>query len=237
MGEPQRAQCMRFTPGEDAKTVGVPFVNRNVSAFTHTNVATGDDVCRRQLSQWQCSTFTGAPLYSYWISPQRHLPIITWFKLSSFEAHIDEIDVCSTELDGMRIIRAGNLTYRLQDTRQQALGTLVIAWLSIARTGQGAPRLAGVIKAPLPALGSLLFPSQVARHHFLWGDKAPKGLPRSWSAGLRPQLRIRINAGSWHLLAKLRARLLRRNRAGPSVSCTESGEHPRRQELGLEACP
>ena len=60
MGEPQRAQCIRFTPGEDAKTVGVPFVKRNESVLTHTKVTTGDDVCRRQLSQWQCKTFTGA---------------------------------------------------------------------------------------------------------------------------------------------------------------------------------
>jgi hypothetical protein len=64
MGEPQRAQCIRFTSGDDAKTVGVPFVKRKESVLTHTNVATGDDVCRRQLSQWQCKTFTGVPLYS-----------------------------------------------------------------------------------------------------------------------------------------------------------------------------
>src|SRR4029079_6850933 len=37
----------------------------------------GLDVCRRQLSQWQCMTLVGAPRYSKRMSPHSQRPVVT----------------------------------------------------------------------------------------------------------------------------------------------------------------
>src|ERR1700739_266759 len=76
MGEPHASQKLRCTPGEEANSFGCPWVKRNAAFGTITNVATEDEVWRRQLSQWQWTTCVGSPSYSYWILRQRQWPMV-----------------------------------------------------------------------------------------------------------------------------------------------------------------
>jgi hypothetical protein len=76
MGDPHSAQKLRRTPGDEAYSFGVPRVKRSAARGTITNVATGDDVCRRQLSQWQWIARSGSSAYSYWIAPHRQCPVV-----------------------------------------------------------------------------------------------------------------------------------------------------------------
>ena len=64
VGEPHPPQKLRATPGDEANSFGCPLVNRSAAFGTMMNVVIGDDVWRRQLSQWQCAISIGSPEYS-----------------------------------------------------------------------------------------------------------------------------------------------------------------------------
>jgi hypothetical protein len=64
IGEPHSPQKLRATPGEDANSFGLPCVNRSAALGTMMKVVIGDDVWRRQLSQWQCVISVASPEYS-----------------------------------------------------------------------------------------------------------------------------------------------------------------------------
>jgi len=60
-GDPQFWQKPRLTPGEELKYRGEPLVKRKVLRGTEIHVVIGEDVARRQLSQWQCNVQFGVP--------------------------------------------------------------------------------------------------------------------------------------------------------------------------------
>jgi hypothetical protein len=49
-------------------------VNANALRETEIHVVIGEEVARRQLSQWQCNVQFGSPVYWKAIEPQKHLP-------------------------------------------------------------------------------------------------------------------------------------------------------------------
>ena len=75
-GEPHAPQKERQTPGDEAYSFGCPREMRNARSCTVTNVATGEEVWRRQLSQWQWVVSTASPANSNWIAPHRQRPVV-----------------------------------------------------------------------------------------------------------------------------------------------------------------
>jgi hypothetical protein len=49
-------------------------VKANVLRGTEIHVVIGEEVARRQLSQWQCNVQFGSPVYWKTIEPHKHLP-------------------------------------------------------------------------------------------------------------------------------------------------------------------
>src|SRR2546422_1361013 len=84
-GEPQCTQNPRRTPGDEAKYVGFPAVKRNAFRGTEIQVAIGEDVARRQLSQWQWSVQFGASSYENATARQRQWPLIVFMEVCSAE--------------------------------------------------------------------------------------------------------------------------------------------------------
>jgi hypothetical protein len=61
MGDPQTPQNARIARCELGRQTGAAPVQRNLSWRTAKKLVKGDDVARRQLSQWQCTCQLGAP--------------------------------------------------------------------------------------------------------------------------------------------------------------------------------
>ena len=53
---------------------GAPFVNANVLRGSEIHVVIGEEVVRRQLSQWLCSVQFGFPVNWKTIEPHKYLP-------------------------------------------------------------------------------------------------------------------------------------------------------------------
>jgi len=51
-------------------------VNAKAVRGTEIHVVIGEEVARRQLSQWQCNVQFGAPLHLKTMEPHKHLPDI-----------------------------------------------------------------------------------------------------------------------------------------------------------------
>src|SRR5580765_3504530 len=72
--DPHVPQKPRLTPGDDLKYFGSPCLMRNALCGTEIQVVIGDDVARRQLSQWQYTVQLGSASYSKMIERQKQCP-------------------------------------------------------------------------------------------------------------------------------------------------------------------
>jgi hypothetical protein len=77
IGDPQVGQNDRRAPAEDCRTMGAMPVKRHASLGRPTQVVKGDEVARRQLSQWQWPHQIGAPVNSNVTAPHRQWPLVT----------------------------------------------------------------------------------------------------------------------------------------------------------------
>jgi hypothetical protein len=65
------------TPGEDRYTLGSAPVKRQEAFGTPNHVVKGEEVARRQLSQWQWPRQSSGPLYSNVMRPHKQRPVFT----------------------------------------------------------------------------------------------------------------------------------------------------------------
>jgi hypothetical protein len=122
-------------------------VKEKMRRDTEIHVVKGEEVARRQLSQWQCKVQFGVPSYWKVIAPHRHLPAMV-FKSRALPAAMEVATLPlavsgvngsgSTiaslwQLNGRHIFRA----YRHRDTKATVAATGGTAFLVVGPSGVG----------------------------------------------------------------------------------------------------